>query len=447
MAKPELENAFSIEAAKGSSIAVLLLCSLSAASPLAAPAATLAVLGYICSVALDKLLTGRLCPLPISRISVGDGLAIVGALQGGEIDEQAQHLLIAPDDWTDQYRSREGMEVDLSLPTISPAQRTSVEVLPDIQVKLEPAIVTITTPPNSSEIEDSGNESWFTDPGDEFADESDDPWADDDDDDDDDGALHRGLPAVVGNQKCCVIYGNPGSGKGIQLSNAIRELKRLDPGVHVFGIDPKNDPKEDGYWSEGFDSLHRQNIAQMGANEAADWLYRKVAQFHMMSGPRLLVWDEAMNSMAAFTAAKGEKDYDENGKWSGQWLYKPGRQLLDNVNFWATSWVTSGDSRNIRAWFVTQSGNLDDLPFSGGIKSQLRQIILARDTDGPLIEKMGENRTLAKGKADVDHVRSICAESPVGRAIYLSDLGEWRPLAELPNLSGWNRDKQKNSEA
>jgi hypothetical protein len=117
--------------------------------------------------------------------------------------------------------------------------------------------------------------------------------------------------------------------------------------------------------------------------------------------------------------------------------------MLDTINFWATGWVSSGDSRNIRAWFITQSGNLEDLPFKGGTKSQLRQIILARDTDEPLVTKMGENRTLNKGKADMDHVRRICSYSPVGRAIYVSDMGEWRPLAKLPNLSGWDRDNQQ----
>jgi hypothetical protein len=431
MAEPALENAFSIEAAKGSSIAVLLLCSFSAASPLAAPAATVAVLGYLGSVLVDKLLTGRLCPIPMCRVSASDGLAIIGALQGGEIDEQAQHLLSPPENWADNYQSRKGMEPEpILLP--EPRRRAIARPMPE-----QPPITVI---PNKVEV--------IPEPLSEPL-PLDDPWEDLTVGDllarpsTEDIQLHRGLPAVVENQKCCVIYGNPGSGKGIQLSNSIRELKRINPEVHVFGIDPKADPKEDGYWAEGFDSLHRENISKMEPNQAAAWLYEKVSKFHMMSGPRLLVWDEAMTSMAAFVAAKGEKDYTEDGKWTGQWLYKPGSQMLDTINFWATGWVSSGDSRNIRAWFITQSGNLEDLPFKGGTKSQLRQIILARDTDEPLVTKMGENRTLNKGKADMDHVRRICSYSPVGRAIYVSDMGEWRPLAKLPNLSGWDRDNQQ----
>ena len=261
---------------------------------------------------------------------------------------------------------------------------------------------------------------------------------------DDPSKLHRGLPDVVTEQRNCVIYGNPGTGKGVQLSNAIRELKRISPDVHVFAIDPKNDPKEDGYWEVGYDTLRRKDILRMRPNAAAEWVYKCVEEFQMMKGPRLLIWDEVMTSVAAFKSAKGEKALDENGKFTGEWVYRPGTDLLDDINFWATGWVSSGDSRSIRAWFITQSGNLDDLPFNGGTKTQLRQVILARDTDEQLVGKMGENKTLRKGQADMNVVIQACQRSPVSRAIYVSDIGAWMPLAKLPILCGWNRDEGKS---
>lgn len=258
--------------------------------------------------------------------------------------------------------------------------------------------------------------------------------------------LHKGLPEIVTQQKCCVIFGTPGSGKGMQLANAIRALKHAKPSTYVFGVDPKNDPKEDGYWEGGaFDRVERKNIAALGANAAADWIFRQVSEFHELSlksdRPCLLVWDEVMTSKAALAAAEGEKALNDDGRWAGEWIIPPGSKMLADIRFWATGWISSGDSRGIRAWFVTQSPNLDDLPFGGGVKGQLRFVALARPEDGPLVGKLSESKTIVKGQADMEAIRGLCAQSPVGRAIYLSDQERWLPLDRLPNPSGYDRDK------
>ena len=43
-----------------------------------------------------------------------------------------------------------------------------------------------------------------------------------------------------------IIVGIPGSGKGVLVSNAVREAKKKHPNLKVFVIDPKADPKETG---------------------------------------------------------------------------------------------------------------------------------------------------------------------------------------------------------
>ena len=475
-----LANAISVEAAKVSLLGAAALASAASAAPLAIPLGGVAIVGYGLAVVADWALTGRLCPLPVCRKTFGDMFTLFGAVQGGQISEEAQHLL---DEgvWLASYESRPGLEVMPSLMPGAMAQvlgqiedypaaprtraiepvktaegPTKANPVPTKTVKDKPAdvwddeeaeeamnaIARSFSPPVAQEAQSMEQRIQSMNRNEQHAGDAairiresfrDDP-----------SKLHRGLPDVVTEQRNCVIYGNPGTGKGVQLSNAIRELKRISPDMHVFAIDPKNDPKEDGYWEVGYDTLRRKDILRMRPNAAAEWVYKCVEEFQMMEGPRLLIWDEVMTSVAAFKSAKGEKTLDEKGRFTGEWVYRPGKDLLDDINFWATGWVSSGDSRSIRAWFITQSGNLDDLPFNGGTKTQLRQIILARDTDEQLVGKMGENKTLRKGQADMNVVIQACQRSPVSRAIYVSDIGAWMPLAKLPILCGWNRDEGKS---
>lgn len=45
-----------------------------------------------------------------------------------------------------------------------------------------------------------------------------------------------------------LIIGIPGSGKGMLVANATRVAKAKHQNLKIFGIDPKNDPKETGYF-------------------------------------------------------------------------------------------------------------------------------------------------------------------------------------------------------
>lgn len=116
-----IDNAISIEGAKVSSAGLLFLCSFFASSPLAPIVAMVAALGYLGSVAVDKMLTGKACFVPLCRLSAGDALAVVGAFQGGAVDESVAGLLDGHEVWSEGYKSRPRLEREpLQLPTVEP---------------------------------------------------------------------------------------------------------------------------------------------------------------------------------------------------------------------------------------------------------------------------------------------------------------------------------------
>lgn len=434
-----VQNAVAIEGAKVSSI-LLLACTGAIGSPLLAPAAGMAAIGYASAVAVDWFLTGRLCLLPLSRKTPVDVLVLAGAFQSGQIDERA---IAEEKDWRIAYASRPGLDVAQPILPTHHAPTVDVPVLPLAQIAV----------PQLSDVAIAVPAKLPAPPPSPWDDPVDDVEEDDDDDEefDADIELHPGLSAVVTKQCCTAIFGRAGSGKGMQLANAVRELKKKSPETYVFAIDPKADPKESGYWdTDVFDEVRRLDINKLDANNAATWLFEQIEDFHRLSlrydRPYLLIWDEVMTSTLTFQSALGERAIDEKGRITQEWIYKPGRQMLNEIQRWAGSWISSGDSRGIRAWFVTQSGNLNDLPFPGGVKTQLRYVVLARPVDGPIVQKMVETKTIAPGQGNLEKIAELCDRSPVGRAIYLSDDGQWHPLAKLHNYSGFDRDAVSNSQ-
>ena len=222
------------------------------------------------------------------------------------------------------------------------------------------------------------------------------------------------------NPKTALVIGVPGAGKGVFVSNAIRHLKRCHPDVWVMGIDPKNDPKEEGYWKEGFDYALRWNQENMDGEALLNYLERAVKAFKDRPGPKLLVFDELK------ICCKRMKDTDA----------KRFRELINYFVFLASS----GDSQQIFFWGVGQSANAEDYGINGGDRGVFKPVAIASKTDVAATKQL-----LGTKYAPTDSPSSVLLmmeESPVGRAIYWYPDGQWYPMPELHNYSGYNRDKR-----
>lgn len=230
------------------------------------------------------------------------------------------------------------------------------------------------------------------------------------------------FPRLFGeNPKTALVIGVPGAGKGMFVSNAIRALKSKKPDTWVLGIDPKNDPKESGYWSEGFDQVLRFNQESLNGEELLTYIERIVEQFKAKSGPRLLVFDEFK------ICCKRMKNADN----------KRFKEVIDYFVFLASS----GDSQEIFFWGIGQSANAEDYGINGGDRGVFKPIAIVSETD-----KAASKQLLGTKYAPTDSPESVMMmmkESPVGRALYWYPDGQWYPMPELHNYSGYNRDKRR----
>lgn len=229
------------------------------------------------------------------------------------------------------------------------------------------------------------------------------------------------FPRLFGeNPKTALVIGVPGAGKGMFVSNAIRALKAQKPNIWVLGIDPKNDPKESGYWSEGFDKVLRFNQESLNGEELLTYIERIVEQFKTKQGPRLLVFDEFK------ICCKRMKNADN----------KRFKEVIDYFVFLASS----GDSQEIFFWGIGQSANAEDYGINGGDRGVFKPVAIVSETDIAASKQL-----LGTKYAPTDSPESVMMmmkESKVGRALYWYPDGQWYPMPELHNYSGYNRDKR-----
>ena len=168
---------------------------------------------------------------------------------------------------------------------------------------------------------------------------------------------HRDVPSeFAANPKTALIIGVPGAGKGMFVANTIRELRRNRPELRVFGIDPKNDKKETGYWEDGYDKVWRVDIIneKLSDEDFIKWLEDKVEKFKDEPGEKLLVFDEITLSFRRW----GSTD----------------KKSFDAYTNYKISVASSGDSRGIYIWEIGQVAHASDLNVSGGLRGISRPI-------------------------------------------------------------------------
>jgi DNA gyrase/topoisomerase IV subunit A len=231
------------------------------------------------------------------------------------------------------------------------------------------------------------------------------------------------IKSIAENLKNTLIVGVPGVGKDLFLSNLLRSLRVTQPGATIFFIDPKNDPKESGYFEGCVDYPYRLNITEVSPEKVYSWVCESLEEFENFNAGtelKILCFGEIAATMKILGTVKGAA------------------QLL-KAKF--VSYSSSGDSRGIKFIASSQNAHTDGIGFNGGERSIFTPIVLISAAQIPASEQILKAQIIPSDKRLSSYqLEFLCRKSPVSRAIYHGGLNEWFPMPELPNHSGYNRD-------
>ncbi|MEA5574064.1 hypothetical protein [Calothrix sp. UHCC 0171] len=221
-----------------------------------------------------------------------------------------------------------------------------------------------------------------------------------------------------------LIIGVPSVGKGVFVSNALESLKGRN--VTVFYLDPKDDQKENGYFEGRVHKLYRSRVEIAEPEETYQWVKDCLAEYDAFdagTGIKLLVFDElaAVNSMLS------------NVKGAVNWLKSK-----------MVSYASSGSSRGIVIWGISQNAHVSGIGFDGGTRSIFTPIILISGDNITASEQILNAQIIPSDKRlNSSQITALCNKSEVNRAVFHGALNSWFPLPELENYSGFNRDKRE----
>ena len=229
------------------------------------------------------------------------------------------------------------------------------------------------------------------------------------------------IGAIAENVGNLIICSPGGGGKGIVISNALRQVKKLHPDIHIFYIDPKADPKEKGYLTGCVDTY--RSFKTLGADpEKAVAAYESFwEEFYLIKGRKLLVLDEATTMAIKYA------------------LVKKADLLKSRVG----ELPSLGGSEGVSSWIVCQNPHVSDLGINTGILSQFARLALLCTKKGEAsasFDMMNRTKFTANTKYVFDDVRVLCDKSPRDRAFFYSKFDEWLPMPEMTNYSGYDRD-------
>jgi hypothetical protein len=237
----------------------------------------------------------------------------------------------------------------------------------------------------------------------------------------DDAPAVAGTPQFVAEMSHAVrsslIVGIPGSGKGLTTAVLIQEVRKRRPELRIFGIDPKNDSKETGYW-QGYTAIDRFDAELLDGWEIQSRLDAMLNQFGAAGENALLVIDEFATVIGCC-----EK------KW------------VESFNAKLQKIVQMGNSKNRFLWLISQSGNLGELKLQPSLRSSLELLAIVRPGSDAAIAGLIKTDLIAD--KDADRMKAMMQRSPVNRAFYYGKFAQWSPMPELPNLSGYDRDKRQ----
>ena len=238
----------------------------------------------------------------------------------------------------------------------------------------------------------------------------------------------RDIATDLGNNpQSALIFGTPGAGKGMTISNAIRTLRAKLPAVTVMMVDPKGDKKERGYWESQVDIFESRALLKTSPRSSAEWMMRCIEKFQDIDGPKLLVWDELF---ASITVLKGQNIPKGEDAFPC---------LTDFQQFISLN-LSLGPSSGTWVWGMSQSANLSDLGLTSGGLSTTRIIALISPDNVGAVEGYLATKAITATKGGMEALDRLMEQSPVGRACYDGKTKRWYPTAKLENHSGFDRD-------
>ena len=238
----------------------------------------------------------------------------------------------------------------------------------------------------------------------------------------------RDIATDLGNNpQSALVFGTPGAGKGMNISNAIRTLRAKLPNVTVMMVDPKGDKKERGYWESQVDIFESRSLLKSSPRSSAEWMMRCIEKFQDIDGPKLLVWDELF---ASITVLKGQNIPKGEDAFPC---------LTDFQQFISLN-LSLGPSSGTWVWGMSQSANLSDLGLTSGGLSTTRIIALISPDNVGAVEGYLATKAITAPKGGMETLDRMMEQSPVGRACYDGKTKRWYPTARLENHSGFDRD-------
>lgn len=213
-----------------------------------------------------------------------------------------------------------------------------------------------------------------------------------------------------------------GGGKGMLMSNVVREFKRRYPDRPIIFIDPKDDPKEAGYWEGVVDIWHRANFRRMEIEDKSAFLNEALDIIRSVNEPHLAIMDECTMTFG--------------------FANKCDTKLANRLQDFTTSVASGGNSAEEYVFLLGHSPNLGDYGISGGQMSSFRKVYIAPTSNQESIIQLC-GTTFAGGKqsdSKAKEILTIAQQSPVDRAVYVGTKNAWYSMGTLENHSGYNRD-------
>ena len=234
--------------------------------------------------------------------------------------------------------------------------------------------------------------------------------------------------------KSAILIGEPGSGKGFIASHWIAAIRKSQS-LAIYVINPKNDRKEAGYWDSAdvvfpkhYPKWADSYFGELNYPDQIEWInaaidsYKDWYKSHDRV-PHILVIDDAT---AIYCAAKNDK---------------PTFLTLQSLQ---TNLTTQGDSSRC---FLLLIGHATNLSTYGGNRdtwagTRKFYIYSALKSGATAIQNAAASTFFGKqlSQDEIEGVKGVADESPVGRVLFDGATGEWLPVARLENLSDYDRD-------
>lgn len=216
-----------------------------------------------------------------------------------------------------------------------------------------------------------------------------------------------------------LILASSGGGKDFLASNAVRVIKKQNPQMLIYVIDPKGDKREAPYYQGVVDVFQSNQCGQLSDDEVLAWFRQQYQEYQAITNDP----DKQCLLIITETTLLGEACDRKKDKYFAEVMSKQ---------------ITTGSSYGNYVWVFSQSPNLADLGFTNNSRSQLNIFAITHEKSIASVEQWQRTKVVKKIKQV--ELRLLCDNSPCDRALYTSATGDWHPMPKLTNYSLFDRD-------